>query len=227
MKQLRLTILLSILTVTAIVFYRQVFIVSESPIVQYNQPVVLGVSEVNNGLADNGYFRAQAGTYWIYEGQGSDMDDGVNVNNYKIKLKNEVISVSGAKNDYLLKIKTTNLIDMSTKESAITIKNDYVVFDAGDFYNYVKFPLEVGNRWPVSLADTGTESLRVDGFYQNWINWKLGSKVLSNDCYNIIEQTLPDTSQTIWCDKIGPIQHTYHHNGSLIDESIKLTGYHF
>lgn len=268
MKQLRLTILLVILAVTAIVFYRQVFIGNErkfsqsqnqeaetqltdieqqGKVAQINQmPVVLGavaesaVTDIKStvqpelisgtiikGPADNGYFRAQAGTYWIYEGQGSDMDDGKNINNYKIKLKNEVISVSGVKDDYLLKTKTTNLIDMSTKEGTITIEKDYVVFDTGSFVNYVKFPLKVGSRWPEGLEDANTEPLRADGFYQNRIDWKLNSKVLGNDCYNIIEQTLPNTNQTIWCNEIGPIQNTYHHNGTLLDESIKLTEYHF
>lgn len=243
MKNFRLIILLGTLVVTATIFYHQVFIISRPQIVQNNQPIVLGASEEKGDIestdqpesitatiaedpADNGYFRAQVGTYWIYEGQGSELDDGV-VNNYKIKFKNEVISVSGVKDDYLLRIKTTNLLDMSTKEGVITIKKDYVVFDSDGFYNYVRFPLKVGSRWPEDVEDAVAVPLRADGFYQNRINWKLNSKVLGNDCYNIIQQGLSYISQTIWCNNIGPIQDTYHHNGSLDDVLIRLTGYHF
>jgi len=194
-------------------------------------------TKANVILADNGYFRARVGTYWIYEGQGSRLKDNYEVDdngeaidyatNYKIKLKNEVVSVSGTEGDYLLKIKTTNLIDESITDGTITLKNDYVLFKYDSFYNYVKFPLKVNSRWAEGPDSDPAEKLRDDGFYQNRINYELKEKALGNDCYNIVQQTLSDKTETIWCENIGPIQNSYHHNGSLDDSSIGLVKYHF
>jgi len=177
-------------------------------------------------IADNGYFKAQVGTYWIYEGQGREMKEG-RIDNYRIKVRYEVVSVSGKAGDYILKIKTTNLLDKSVREGSIILKKDYIIFNIDEFYNYVRFPLKVGSRWEEVAGDVNTEPLRADGYYQNRINWKLTGKVIGNDCYNIVYKTLPDTSQTLWCSKIGPAQGSYHHNGSLMDSFVRLTGYHF
>ena len=130
----------------------------------------------------------------------------------------------------MLKVKTTDLISGSVGAGIITLRNNFVDFNfkqPNNFNNYVKFPLKVGNRWAESLESDPAEKLRDDGFYQNRINWKLRGKVLGNNCYNVIQQTLPDKVETIWCDKIGPIQTSYHHNGSLNNTLIRLVRFHY
>lgn len=185
-------------------------------------------SNVKQEVTNNKFFKVRVGTYWIYEGSGVKLTDDNKISEYKIKIKNEAVAISSEDGDYLIVLKITDLVDGSVKNGEIILKKDYLLFNADLFNRYVRFPLKVGSRWSDDFdKNLETDKLRDDLFYQNTVSLKLDKNILGNECYNIIEQALSDKVEFIWCDNIGEIYSTYHHEGTLDDWRIKLIKYRY
>lgn len=185
-------------------------------------------SNVKKEVANNNFFKVRIGTYWIYEGGGIKLDENNRNYEYKIKIKNEVVSISGENDNYSILTKTTDLINGSVMDGEIILGKDYLSVKGSGFNGNVRFPLKVGNRWSddsLGLDDSG--KLRDDLLYQSIVNWKLERNVLGNECYNVIEEILSDRFEVIWCNNLGELHSTYHHYGSLDDWRIRLVKYRY
>lgn len=180
------------------------------------------------------------GNYWLYEYEVQYQENNSNdraISRHKKNLKTEVIEVVGSNQLKVALVSNFPLHALFEEEknlSTLILKDDKYYFIKGaevfnqfknnlnfqlDFSNYEYFPnnltdLDVGAKW---LTE---DRSRTDDYYTYYIE-----DVIKQDSYKKIIVsyfTLPDQSRTEVVPRIGITQDHYVHQGSIIENYLKL-----
>ena len=173
-------------------------------------------TKVNTPNTVNNYFPISIGNFWEYEGTKEEQVNGKLEKN-NIKKRIEIVDITESNKGKIIKL--TNGVTYLIKDNTI----DFEPNEPLDKF-ILTFPLYIGQKW----GDEHQLKNRNDGYYVWEVEKKLSQDVLGkkyDDCFRIAYKTLPDTTYKIFCYGIGIIEEGYKHNGTVMEETYKLTAF--
>lgn len=176
------------------------------------------VSEESKTLLAN-YFPIKKGSYWEYKGTKREQIEG-RIETSDIQKRVEVNDITTD-----TEIDTLLVTNEGQSESWV-VRGSSIDFEPNEPQDkfILTFPLYIGQKW----GDEEQLRNRTDGYYVWEVEQKLSQEVLGkkySDCFRIAYKTLPDTGYQIFCYGIGIVEEGYKHNGTIIEETYKITDF--
>lgn len=164
------------------------------------------------------YFPIKYNSFWTYDGVRKELVEG-NIETTEIKKYIEVVNYQYMENGSI-DIKLGDGSNYVIRGNTIDFESKSTEFDKFT----LTFPLSVGRRW----GDEDYLRSRNDGYYVWEVEEKFSQEVLGkkyDECFRVALKMLTGTEYRTFCYGIGIVEEGYKHNGSLLEETYKLTVY--